>query len=49
MSKAVGWAVIIGIVLLLGTHPGSLAGLFQHFFTVLQRAGDELSAFVNSL
>jgi hypothetical protein len=49
MSKAVGWAVVVGIVLLLGTHPGSLAGLLQHFFAVLQRAGDELSSFVNSL
>jgi hypothetical protein len=49
MSKAVGWAVIVGIVLLLGTHPGSLAGLLQHFFVVLQHAGDELSSFVNSL
>jgi hypothetical protein len=49
MSKAVGWAVIVGIVLLLGTHPGSLAGLLHQFFMVLQRAGDELSSFVNSL
>ena len=49
MSKAVGWAVIVGVVLLLGTHPGSLAGLLHSFLAVLQRAGDELSSFVNSL
>ncbi len=49
MNKAVGRAVVVGVVLLLGTHPGSLAGLLHHFLALLQRAGAELSSFVNSL
>lgn len=49
MSKAVGWVVILSLVLILGTHPGSAAGLVQHAWTVLQRAGQELSSFVNDL
>lgn len=49
MSKAVGWVVILSLVLILGTHPGSAAGLIHATFGVLQRAGDELSSFVNKL
>jgi hypothetical protein len=49
MSKAVGWALIVALILLLGTHPGTLDGLLNHFLSVLQRAGDELSSFVNML
>jgi hypothetical protein len=49
MSKAVGWALVVALVLLLGTHPGTLADLLHHFLAVLQRAGDELSSFVNML
>ena len=49
MSRAMGWVAIVAIVVLLGTHPGSLAGLLHHFVLILHRAGDELSAFVNRL
>jgi hypothetical protein len=49
MSRAIGWALIVAFVLLLGTHPGSLASLWDQFLTVLQRAGNELSSFVNDL
>jgi hypothetical protein len=49
MSKAIGWALIVSLVLLLGAHPGTLVDLLHHFFAVLQRAGDELSSFVNML
>jgi hypothetical protein len=49
MSKAIGWTLIVALVVLLGTHPGSVADIFQEFFGVLQRAGNELSAFVNRL
>jgi hypothetical protein len=49
MSRAIGWALIVAFVLLLGTHPGSLASLWNQFLTVLQHAGNELSSFVNDL
>lgn len=49
MSRAVGWALVLGLVILLGTHPSVLAGLLHHFLAILQRAGDELSAFVSKL
>ena len=49
MGRAIGWAVIVGLVLVLGTHPGIMAGLVQHLFAVLRGAGNELSSFVNSL
>ncbi|MBO0834367.1 MAG: hypothetical protein J2P28_02470 [Actinobacteria bacterium] len=49
MSKAIGWLLIITLVIMLGTHPSSLAGLAHHALAVLQRAGDELSAFVSRL
>ncbi len=49
MARAIGWVVIVGLVLLLGTHPGMMAGLVQHLFAVLRGAGNELSSFVNSI
>jgi hypothetical protein len=49
MSKAVGWTLIIALVLIIGTHPGVFAGLVHHCFGILQRAGDELSSFVSKL
>ncbi len=49
MSKAVGWALIVSLVLLLGTHPGTLVTLLHHFLALLHGAGDELSSFVNML
>lgn len=49
MSRAVGWFVIVFIVVLMATHPSSLVGLMHVTLGVIQRAGDELSAFVNRL
>ena len=49
MSRAIGWAVLVGLVLVLGTHPGVMAGLLLHFLAVLRGAANELSSFVNSL
>jgi hypothetical protein len=49
MSKAVGWALIVSFVVLLGTHPGTIIDLLHNFLSVLQRAGDELSSFVKML
>ncbi len=49
VSKAVGWGLIILVVLLLGTHPGALAGFIEHAFAALERAGDELASFVSKL
>jgi len=36
-------------VLVLGTHPGVMAGLLLHLLAILRGAGNELSSFVNSL
>jgi len=49
VSKAVGWALIFGLLLLLGTHPGTTASLVQHALAGLAHAGDELVAFVGKL
>lgn len=49
MSRAVGWALIVALVVLLGTHPDSVVGLVHHALGGLQRAGSELSAFVSKL
>jgi hypothetical protein len=49
MSKVIGWALVISLVLLLGAHPGTLVDLLHHLWWLLQRAGDELSSFVNML
>jgi len=47
MGRAVGWTVILGLVLVLGTHPGIMANLLHDLLTVLRGAGNELSAFVS--
>jgi hypothetical protein len=49
MGRAIGWTVIVGLVLILGTHPGIMAGLVHHLIEVLRGAGNELSRFVSSL
>ena len=49
MGRALGWVVIVGLVLVLGTHPGVIAGLIHHLLNLLKGAGDELAAFISSL
>lgn len=49
MSKAIGWTLIVALVLLLGTHPGTVVDLLHHLLSILQRAGDEISSFVKML
>jgi hypothetical protein len=49
MGKALGFLVVLGLILVLGTHPGVMAGLFRMLFEILKGAGNELSAFVTSL
>jgi len=49
LARAIGWVVIVGLVLMLGTHPGELAGLVHHLLSVLRGAGNELSSFVSRL
>jgi hypothetical protein len=49
MGKAFGFLIVLGLVLVLGTHPAVMAGLFHQLFMVLRGAGNELSAFVTSL
>jgi hypothetical protein len=49
LGRAIGWVVIVGLVFMLGTHPGSMAGLVHHLFAVLRGAGNELSSFVSRL
>jgi len=49
MGKAFGFLVVLGLVLVLGTHPGVMAGLFRELFLILRGAGNELSAFITSL
>lgn len=49
MSRAVGLTLILALVVLLGTHPGSVVELVHGTLNVLQRAGNELSAFINRL
>ena len=49
MGRAIGWAVLVGFVLVLGTHPGVMAGLVVHLIAVLRGAGNELSSFVSAL
>jgi hypothetical protein len=49
MGRAVGWFVIVFIIVLAATHPDSLVGLINVTLGVIHRAGDELSAFVNRL
>jgi hypothetical protein len=49
MGRAVGWTLIVLLIVLIGTHPGTAIGLVQNFLGVLHHAGDELSTFVNQL
>jgi hypothetical protein len=49
VGRAIGWVVIVGLVLVLGTHPGVMAGLVHHLLAVLRGAGNELSSFLSSL
>lgn len=49
MGRAIGWTLIVLLIVLIGTHPDTAIGLGQNFLGVLHRAGDELSAFVNKL
>jgi hypothetical protein len=49
MGRAVGWTLLILLVVLIGTNPDTAVGLAHHFLAVLQRAGNEISAFVNDL
>jgi hypothetical protein len=49
MGRAVGWTLLILLVVLIGTNPGTAIGLAHDFLTALQRAGNELSAFVSQL
>jgi hypothetical protein len=47
--RAIGWLVLVGLVLVLGTHPGVMAGLVLDALALLRGAGNELSRFVSSL
>jgi hypothetical protein len=49
MGRAVGWVVIVGLIVILGTHPSVMAGLIHHLLDLLKGAGNELAAFINSL
>jgi hypothetical protein len=49
MSRALGWTLIVLLVVLIGTHPDTVMGFGHHFLSVLRTAGDELSAFVSKL
>jgi len=49
MSRALGWTLIVLLVVLIGTHPETINGLAHHLLHILHRAGDELSAFVSQL
>jgi hypothetical protein len=47
MSRALGWTLIVLLVVLIGTHPDTVIVLGHDFLRVLHAAGDELSAFIN--
>lgn len=49
MGRALGWTLIVLLVVLMGTHPGTAVILVKDFLRVLGAAGDELSAFINGL
>lgn len=49
MGKAIGYTVLLGLVLVLGTHPGIMAGMFREILAVLHGAGNQLASFINSL
>lgn len=48
MGRAVGYVVLIGLIVVLGTHPSVMVGLIHHILNLLKGAGDELAAFINS-
>lgn len=47
MNRALSWVAIVGLVLLIGSHPGNAAGLFHHLALLLRTAGNELSNFLS--
>jgi hypothetical protein len=49
MGRALGWTLIVLLVVLIGTHPSTAVGLVQDFLRALHAAGAELSAFINAL
>jgi hypothetical protein len=49
MSRALGWVAIVAVVVLLGTHPDTMAGLFHTFASMLHTAGNQLAAFIGKL
>jgi hypothetical protein len=49
MGRALGWVVIVSLIVILGTHPSVMAGLIHHLLDLLKGAGNELAAFINSL
>lgn len=49
MGRAIGYVVLVGLIVVVGTHPGTMAGLIHHILDLLKGAGDELAAFINSL
>jgi hypothetical protein len=49
MGRAVGWVVLVGLIVIVGTHPGVMAGLIHHLLDLLKGAGNELAAFISSL
>jgi hypothetical protein len=48
MGRALGWVVIVCLIVILGTHPSVMAGLIHHLLDLLKGAGHELAAFINS-
>jgi hypothetical protein len=49
MGRAVGYVVLVSLIVVIGTHPSVMAGLIHHVLNLLKGAGDELAAFINSL
>jgi hypothetical protein len=49
MGRAVGWVVLVALIVVVGTHPSVMAGLIHHLLDLLKGAGDELAAFITSL
>jgi hypothetical protein len=49
MGRAIGWTLVVLLVVLIGTHPDTVIGFAHDVLRVLHAAGDELSAFINAL
>ena len=49
MGRALGWTLIVLLVVLIGTHPDTVIGFGHDFHSVLRAAGNELSVFINGL